>query len=231
MAPYRTKKCKRADIDWIAATATELYGRRDAVPLSTKLSWFGKNPKGFWVLQDHNGTRVGSLELLPIKESTLLKIMNRTLAEKDKTPDDIVSKDYTGTVNIIYIENIMSVNTDNEPCVWGFKEILSHLEDCLLAFNTASHSTRLYAMPIPSFKSKHGKRVSHSERLLRAVGFNVVVRKTKQGYPLYAATLGDVTKRLRPITERFRKTIRKRIAQPSPSPHGLPAAGSPTGEA
>ncbi len=203
--PYSLRKATEEDIQWIALKTKELYGNEDSVPLHTKLSWYQKNPNGFWVVVNSHGACVGSCEILPISASTLDLVRGGKIREKDKTQKDIIGVGKAEDRSILYLENFMSVNDRNLPNQWAFKECLIGLRKIISDLNVNPKNTKIYAMPIKEFETAFGKKRSNSERILRELGFYKIVENTVQGYPLYCGDLEALLKRLKPLKGRFKK--------------------------
>jgi hypothetical protein len=107
--PYRLEQADKDDIRWIAFKAGELYGEKDSIPYDVKLSWSNKNQNCFWIIKNRRGRRVGSIEILPLKDTALESLINGAIEEKDITPEDIYDPEECAKVTSLYIENVMLV--------------------------------------------------------------------------------------------------------------------------
>lgn len=192
LAPYSLQQADEDDIRWIALKAVDLYDKKDSVPEDVKMAWFKKNPKGFWVIKNRLGGRMGSFELLPIKRIAIEQMKNKTMRERDKETDHIYSSENNKKADCVYIENLMAINNDNIPNQWAFRECLLSVKDIVKEMGLTIDRVKVYAMPVREFNTEKGKRCSSSEKLLQKLGFWKIAKRTKQGYPLYCAELSDI---------------------------------------
>jgi hypothetical protein len=190
---YTINPAGEEDIHWIAGKAGKLYGSNDAIPVKVKLSWFRKNPNGFWAIKNHTGMPIGSCELLPLKKPVIDKIIEGSIRKEEKiSPDDIYSPQEIEEADHVYIENVMSLREDRTPnpfavmvCMMEFPRIIEHL-------GVSPANAKIYAMPIKEFHTARGICQSTSEGLLQRLGFWKITKVTEQEYPFYCAELDKV---------------------------------------
>jgi hypothetical protein len=192
MGPYQIVAATRDDINWIAIKAREIYGPLLSIPVAVKLSWFEKFPSGFWMIKDRTGGNVGSFELLPLRKAAIESLADGTKKECKLTKKDIDVSSEPGKIDTFYVENVMSVNKNNEPNQWAFIKFIRTVPLIIKRLGVDPSHVTLYAMPIRQFTSRHGKRNSPSEEVLLRLGFNVISKRAKQRRLFYSARLDNV---------------------------------------
>ena len=106
-AGYQLQQADPTDIAWIAHLEASVYSREDAIPERTLDEWYAVNPAGFSIVRSPSGKRIGHLDVLPLRPSTLKAFCKGDIVEKDIRGDSLFSADERHLVTILYVESII----------------------------------------------------------------------------------------------------------------------------
>ncbi|HKQ40828.1 MAG TPA: hypothetical protein VJ063_22360 [Verrucomicrobiae bacterium] len=96
----------KTDVDWIAAQQAQVYADHDAIPRHILQEWFAANPYAFNIICDRHGARVGHLNIIPVKATTLQMLLEGKIREKEVRGDSIYSAAERDAVSCLWIESI-----------------------------------------------------------------------------------------------------------------------------
>lgn len=183
-AAYTVSAATSEEMEWIAGLESEIYSDTDAVPRAVLLEWFQANPAGFSVIRMANNTKVGHIDLLPIRPATFQRFLEGTIVERDIRGDSLYSPGESAAITALYVESII-VNPPkgytNAPAILcvltSFERLVSRLCD-------PGQLKSVYAIAA----SRSG------ERLLRRLGFDVIspAHARKDGHELFVANFADL---------------------------------------
>lgn len=188
-APYSIHLASDSDIKWISQKGTQIYSNSDVLPEKVKLSWRKKCPSGFYAIKDRTKHLIGSVELLPIKKSRMLDMINGDISEKDIKGDDLYSAEELDKVECIYIENVIMLTRNNSINGWAFYQCLPMFKKIIAKIVKNTSLVTVYAMPVNEILAD---RKATSEKLLKKFGFVNANKSTKQGYHIYQISANDL---------------------------------------
>ena len=107
MTGYSLELATAADIAWTAEQEKVLYQGNEVIPFETLCGWYSSNPSGFYMVKDDSGENVGSIDILPIKQQTLQKMVEGEIEENDIEPDDLYAPYQKDLVRSLYVESVI----------------------------------------------------------------------------------------------------------------------------
>jgi hypothetical protein len=104
---YRTTQATSEEIDWIADLEAQVYTPVDAVPKHVLREWFQSNPTGFSVIRMTNGQKIGHIDILPIRPTSLTTFVAGNIVERDIRGDSLYAPSDRESIRDIYVESII----------------------------------------------------------------------------------------------------------------------------
>ena len=174
------------------------------------LDWFEANPHGFSIIKSGAGDRVGNLDILPIKKSTLRRLVAGEFLERDITGDCLYGENEREKIEDLYIESFVvdPASARSAPAI--IIDVLSNFSSIVNRICSGSQIQRLYAIAA----SEEGSG------LLVRLGFESVGKSDarRDGHQLY---LGNMELIARSILQLLGRRI-TREERPSPQRSDLP---------
>jgi hypothetical protein len=193
---YEIVQATKDDIIWASMLAGRVYLGDDIIPQHVMLDWYKANPHGFSIIKTSSGTRVGNLDILPLKTSTLERFLQGDLIERNITGDCLYSSAERDCIRKLYVESFVALDRDLRPrpnpgavgaTLRSFPNLVSRLCDSLQVES-------VYAMAA----SKEGKR------MLTDLGFQAIcgAKSRRDGHDMYCAEYSKLRERLSGFTDR-----------------------------
>jgi hypothetical protein len=159
---YQASPASKQEVGWIADLERSVYSETDAVPRDVLLEWYNSNPTGFTVIRMGNGTKVGHIDILPLRSSTLNAFIDGKIIERDIRGDSLFTAAEHDQITDLYVESVIlqpPKGFSNAPAIMcmlaGFEKLVERICD-------PSRVHNVYAIA-----------ASHSgERFLRRLGFD-----------------------------------------------------------
>jgi len=175
-----------SDIDWIAAQEAQVYSADDAIPADVLQEWFEANRYACNVICDLRASRVGHINILPIKSNTLHLLLDGRIRERDVRGDSIHSAAERDVVSCLWVE---SITLDVPQPHLRARALLN-------VFQRAPHIMERLADPM---NLRHVYALSATragDNLIKRFGFQIASAHIKRtdGHDLYCATY-EVLKR------------------------------------
>jgi hypothetical protein len=95
------------DIEWSVHLRASVYQRQDALPEHILKEWYSTNPNGFFIVKIENGPRVGHIDLLPIKPTSLRELVKGRITEDHIRGDSLYTPKEKESVRDLYIEGVI----------------------------------------------------------------------------------------------------------------------------
>lgn len=190
-ASYRATPATKSEVGWISDLEQSVYSVSDAVPGEVLLEWYESNPTGFTVIRMGDGTKIGHIDILPLRPTTLNSFINGKIVERDIRGDSLYAPAERDQITDLYVESVIvqpPKGFSNAPAVLcllgGFADLVERI--C----NPARVQT-VYAIA-----------ASHSgERFLHRLGFDQLrgAANRKDGHNLYSADYAVLRENIRSI--------------------------------
>ena len=94
------------DMAWIADLEAQKYGEA-AVSVPLLMTWYSTNPNGFSVIKLRDGSRVGHLDFLPLRSSTMAQFVDGNMTEEEILGDALYTPQERDAIRQIYLESII----------------------------------------------------------------------------------------------------------------------------
>ena len=115
-APYRVNKASPPEMEWAISIEHEVYTGIDRIEPEVTKGWYNKNPNGFYVIKDRDGTNCGYLEVLPLKPALIEALLiNGDIIEQDIYPGGIYGPDDIDKVEHLYVASLIAINGNCKP--------------------------------------------------------------------------------------------------------------------
>jgi hypothetical protein len=167
---YRVVQATRDDIDWIARLEADTYSTGDAVPKGLLLEWFDANPNGFSVLRTKDGSRVGHIDLLPIRPATLDRFSRGEIKESEIRGDSLFPDSERVSIKTLYVESVIVKPRKGLSRGPALMSILASFPDLIHRICNAENLETIYAIAASD----------SGDQLLHRVGFEPTVRKDER---------------------------------------------------
>lgn len=161
---YRIRQATIEEIDWIADLQSNVYSHEDAIPLHVLLEWYKANPNGFSVITMTNGQKIGHIDILPLRRSTLDSFVQGNIKERDIRGDSLFSPEQADQITHLYVESIIvhpPKGYSNAPAVLC---VLSNFVELIKRLCNADKVGYVYAIAASD----------SGERLMRRLGFDKI---------------------------------------------------------
>lgn len=185
---YEIVQATKRDIEWTIQLRNECYAG-EALSKDTLIEWFDANPKGFSVIKEKGGSRVGHLDLLPIRPRTRDALIEGKITEGEIRGDSLYSERERDDVTDIYCEGIIIQAPKGTPT--GAAEMVKAVAMRSVLFNITAVLERI-ANP-KNLKFVYAIAASDSGRdVLEHLGFEVqsVAEHRKDKHDLFQIEYG-----------------------------------------
>jgi hypothetical protein len=115
------------DLIWIADLQKRQF-HGDAVPLEILREWYSANPNGFIVIRDAKGTRVGHIDVLPVREEPFRLFVEGKITERGIRGTSLVGIAERLEVRDLYVESVV-VSSDKDVRKAAVGAILANLDE------------------------------------------------------------------------------------------------------
>lgn len=184
---YSIEGATAEDIHWIAKFEAEMYSTTDAVPERILKEWYQQNPHGFWVLK-REGSRVGHIDILPVKPGPLQNFIAGTITERDIRGCDLYSPEEKDAITCLYIESVAISRSNGNSRALAVHQLLSELLRLLNDISQSSKVTEIFAIAA----------TPAGRRFLKHLGFRLISpsKDRKDEHDLFVTRLSDLTSRI-----------------------------------
>jgi hypothetical protein len=105
--PYRTAPATSEEVGWISELEQTAYNAVDAVPGDVLQEWYASNPTGFTIIRMGDGTKIGHIDILPLRPTTLQSFIDGRIVERDIRGDSLYTPGDRGQITTLYVESII----------------------------------------------------------------------------------------------------------------------------
>jgi N-acetylglutamate synthase-like GNAT family acetyltransferase len=178
---FQIRAASLADLSWISELQQRLYSSADAVPLAKLQEWFSRNPRGFFILENHRKEPIGQITFLFLKQDCLTRYQKegeQGLIEAEICGIDLHGPGEMEGTSSIYLESIILPEEDRRPAQQAL----------LLAFPQMIDSIH---KDLPGGKIFALAATPAGERWLARMGFFKISRAEarRDGHDLYESDL------------------------------------------
>jgi hypothetical protein len=106
-AGYRTAPATEQEVGWISELEKSVYSVADAVPGEVLHEWYASNPTGFTIIRMGNGTKIGHIDILPLRPKTLDSFLDGKIVERDIRGDSLYAPAERDQIRDLYVESII----------------------------------------------------------------------------------------------------------------------------
>ncbi len=197
------------DIHWIANEEKDAYRGDDVMPFGLLKRWYKKHPACFWMIKRKSGERVGNIYMLPIVPTTMEKLINGQIQERDIVSKDLYSKDQSDQIRSLHICSLVC-RKDSRGC-----------RTCLISIPIIVRSI-CNPLRLETIYSLEASPEGHN--LLHRNGFSEICKKEgrKDKHPMYSIGFRDLVKNIASRIPEGEKQEFKKLLNQSPNPTDLP---------
>jgi hypothetical protein len=94
------------DMAWIADLEAQKYGEGAGL-MPLLMAWYNMNPDGFSMIKLRDGSRVGHLDLLPLRPSIMAQFVDGNMTEEEILGDALYTSQERDAIRQIYLESII----------------------------------------------------------------------------------------------------------------------------
>ncbi len=187
-AAYTVSPATLEEVEWIADLESEVYSEDDAVHRSVLKEWFEANPNGFSIIRMANQTKVGHIDLLPIRPATFQRFLEGSIVEKDIRGDSLYSATEAAAITSLYVESIIVNPPRGYTTAPAILCVLTSFDGLVARICEPSRLKNFYAIAA----SRSG------QRLLRRLGFDVIksANTRKDGHDLFVADYAELRRHI-----------------------------------
>jgi hypothetical protein len=133
------------DLNWIAELERRQFNK-DAVPLDILREWYEANPNGFLVVRDDKDSRVGHIDILPVREPPFKLFEQGTIVESGIRGNSLFSPSEREKVQDLYVESIVILGENEEVHRAAVTALLNHLDDILAHVAVPANIRYIYGL-------------------------------------------------------------------------------------
>jgi len=188
---YRTVQASSKEIDWIADLERQVYTHEDAVPKHILKEWYKSNPTGFSVIRMTNSQKIGHIDILPIRPTTLNTFVEGNIVERDIRGDSLYAPGDRESIRDIYVESIIVLPPKGFSKVPAMLSVLKSFNGLVERICDPTRLDNVYAIAAST----------SGERLLRRLGFDLLVPSKNRAdeHDLFVVKFIDLAARIKTI--------------------------------
>lgn len=161
---YKIKPATEAEVSWIAQLQVQSYSPSDAVPEHVLKEWYQSNPSGFFIIKMSSGEKVGHLDILPIKPSTLERFLEGKIVEKEIRGDSLYSVGERDLIRDIYVESVIVQPPEGYSKAYAMLAVLKSFTGIVGNICDPQNIANVYAMAASD----------KGENLMKKLGFEMI---------------------------------------------------------
>ena len=104
---YQVIQATPNEIGWIAQLEAEVYSTEDAIPERILREWYSINSNGFSIIKMADGSKIGHIDILPIRPNTLDSFLKGDIKERDIRGDSLYGMSEQDLIRDLYVESII----------------------------------------------------------------------------------------------------------------------------
>lgn len=187
-ASFNIVPANDSDLRWIAELQKSVYSKADAVPFRVLKEWFHVFSNGFFVIVDKDNNRVGHIDILPIKESTLALYKLGELTETEIRGESLYSSAEKDKIEDIYIESLIISPKYTSIRPFALRDLMRSLPEIVSRIGNRATIKRVSAMAA----------TRDGERILKRLGFRLIsdTHERRDGHRMFEASFKDFYNRV-----------------------------------
>ncbi len=213
---YSIVPAEETDLAWMAGLEAAAFSTDDAVPVDVLLRWFKKNPNSFNVVATHEGSKIGHINVLPVKPDSLGGFREGSVKETALLADSIFSYAERNSVEDVYVESVVikpSRTISLAPAMAAILSNFSPIVERIAEITTLKHVHAIAA-------SQRG------DKLLKKLGFSCVKPATQRAdrHDFYSISFELLSKKIVELTRERVNDLTKleHLAEQRLGPEGTP---------
>ncbi len=188
---FEIRQATEADIEWIAELEENIYSGIDAIPHAVLKEWHQTNPNCFFIIREKDGTKIGHIDILPLRQEILNQFIAGEIIERNIRGNSIFKQEEREKINHLYIESLAIPYVTDLARSCALKDVLLSFDKLIETICDPNPSTIIYAMPA----SKEGRQI------IEKLNFSLIVegKKRKDGHCMYKIPFFELKAAIRKI--------------------------------
>jgi len=159
VAHFTLENAVADDLPWIAALENKFFGEA-AVPLDILREWHAANPFVFTIIRNQKRTRVGHIDVLPVKDDALQMFVKGTIIERGIRGSSLYPPAERDNVKNLYVESVIIEGESDDEHKAAISELLRNIEEVFTDVANPANVEYVYGLAATragrEFMERHG---------------------------------------------------------------------------